>query len=342
MDDNQDLSKQYQDILDRYSRELASAPVEETPQKISEETQSETQEALPQESDVPAENLPSTIESKVEEPKLEEVLESHDSTSDSSTEEQSISPPVTNQPVFDSTSTQSSDSVSSPTINFDSLQPEVKSGNSFFKFLFIVSLITFFGVLAAIVYTIFFQSNNSASLISNNPTPTTKVSVSPTLVTEKSCVVNSKQYKVGETFMSADGCNSCACTEDLTISCTNKACEATPSVKLVPTDVLKASPTSTLLVAKKQILPVDLVSVVKFNVKKDATTSILDEQIIIGDSILSGNFASVAYSIKDSVDSTYWLTKVGGSWQVVAGGQQPPLCTTLQKYSFPSTFSCTK
>ena len=332
MDDNQDLSKQYQDILDRYSRELASAPVEETPQKISEDVQSETQEALPQESDVPAENLPSTIEPKVEEPKLEEV----------SSEEQTISPPVTNQPTFDSTVTQPSDSVSSPTVNFDSFQTEVKSGNNFFKFLFIVSLTTFFGVVAAIIYTIFFQNNNSASLISNNPTPTTKVAVSPTLVTEKSCVVNSKQYKVGETFMSADGCNSCACTEDLTISCTNKACEATPSVKLVPTDLLKASPTSTLLVAKKQNLPVDLVSVVKFNVKKDATTSILDEQIIIGDSILSGNFASVAYSVKDSGNSVYWLTKVGGSWQVVASGQQPPLCTTLQKYSFPSTFSCTK
>jgi len=272
--ENTDLAKQYQDILDRYSKELGAA--------------------TPVPTDTPTVSAP---ELKPE-------------------------PTVPPTPVF------------------ETVAPPLPPQNSLFKYLFYISLLIFFGVSGTIIYTIFFTK------ISNQNSPTVVVPTeipSPTpSTTEKFCEANDQKVLKGETFKAADGCNTCTCGSDLTITCTQLACEATPTVKLTPTSKLSASPTMAFLQPKKQTLPSDLVSVVKFNVKKDSTTAVTDSQIIIGDSILFGNFATVAYNIQNSGGAVYWLTKVSGSWQVVAGGQESPACTTLAKYNFPTSFACNK
>ena len=311
MDDtNQDLAKQYQDILDRYSRELSAVPSE--PETLKPETLKPETELVPQPLPQPEPELPPEIQP---EPPAQIPLPPE------------LPPiPITPPPVY-----------STP-----------KKGGGFFKFLFFVSLIIFLGVLGSIIYSVSQNNSPSNGNIPATPTVISQIQPTPTTVTVNVCQVNDKQYQVGETFLSADGCNTCTCATDLTIACTSKACEATPSVKLIPTIKakvtptikLKMTPTPIVLVPKQQTLPSDLVSVVKFNVTKDSATPVANSQIVIGQSILSGNFAEVAYNITNSGGAIYWLTKVGGGWQIIAGGQEPPSCITLAKYSFPSSFAC--
>ncbi len=325
MDDtNQDLAKQYQDILDRYSRELAAVPPEPEMLKPEPQTQLET---LPEPApEIQTEPQPMPPEAPPVQIPLPPELPPH--------------PIIPQVPIPEIPSL--APAPMSPT-------PSKKS-SGFFKLLFFISLIIFLIVLGSIIYSVY--QNNSLTNGAVTPVPTTASLPSPTSVLSNVCQVNDKQYNIGETFLSADGCNTCTCATDLTIACTSKACEATPSVKLLPTIKptltpkatptmkLKLTPTPIVLVPKQQTLPIDLVSVVKFNVIKDSTTAVTNNQIVIGQSILSGNFAEVAYNITNSGGAIYWLTKVGGSWQVVAGGQEPPSCLTLAKYSFPTTFSC--
>jgi hypothetical protein len=58
----------------------------------------------------------------------------------------------------------------------------------------------------------------------NNPPALVSPEVTPTLKPSESCQVNDKSYSIGQTFTAADGCNTCTCLEDLTISCTQKDC----------------------------------------------------------------------------------------------------------------------
>ncbi|MBP9817687.1 hypothetical protein KBC75_02925 [Candidatus Shapirobacteria bacterium] len=105
----------------------------------------------------------------------------------------------------------------------------------FIKFLFFISLLVFLGVLSAIGYN-FYRSMSGSSPVVALPTA---LPTQPVL--GETCLLNDTNYQVDESFPSADGCNTCSCTKDLTITCTDKACDAfTPQ----PTGKTVASPTS--------------------------------------------------------------------------------------------------
>lgn len=100
-----------------------------------------------------------------------------------------------------------------------------KSGSP--KTFFIFALILFFLVIAAMVYFLFLaptSSSNSDLTATPTTTPTTSV------VSDGSCDLNGSTYSVGESFDSADGCNTCTCASAGVITCTEMACEVTPEV----------------------------------------------------------------------------------------------------------------
>lgn len=92
-----------------------------------------------------------------------------------------------------------------------------------FKIIFIITLLFFILVFAALGYT-YFKSKNS-STIDNLSSKNS----SPTPVSSATCSLNDKIYTVGQSFPSADGCNTCSCTESKQIVCTEKACAPTPT-----------------------------------------------------------------------------------------------------------------
>jgi len=98
-----------------------------------------------------------------------------------------------------------------------------KSGPNIAKIFFIFSLVVFLSVLGLIAYNLF--KDQSSLPTSELPPP---LLTSPTQVPPGSCVLNDKVYEFGQSFSAADGCNTCTCTEDQKIACTEMACEATP------------------------------------------------------------------------------------------------------------------
>jgi hypothetical protein len=102
--------------------------------------------------------------------------------------------------------------------------------NNFFKYLFFFSLFIFLIVLVSVVIS-FINSQKSLSNTQNTPT----IASSPTVVPSTVCQINDQTYQIGQTFAATDGCNTCTCNSDLTVSCTSNTCTATPSVKLTPT-----------------------------------------------------------------------------------------------------------
>lgn len=97
-----------------------------------------------------------------------------------------------------------------------------------FKYLFIFSLIVFLGVSGTLAYS-FYQKY----LVINSTETTTPTSVPAPSVTPlptATCQLNDQSYKVGQSFAAADGCNTCTCSPDLIISCTELDCSSvTPS-----------------------------------------------------------------------------------------------------------------
>jgi hypothetical protein len=112
--------------------------------------------------------------------------------------------------------------------------------NGFFKILFFISLILFLGVLGANVYTFFIAKPSVTS--QNTPTLTPVPTES---VQTQVCELNDAKYQVGQTFTAQDGCNTCTCQSDKTISCTSEICPtAGPTKKPVPISVTSVFPTS--------------------------------------------------------------------------------------------------
>ena len=68
----------------------------------------------------------------------------------------------------------------------------------------------------------FFGCGKDRSVI-NNSTHKARVDIEKSSVGE--CTYKDKIYKVGETFLSEDGCNSCSCVQGNAISCTTKGCD---------------------------------------------------------------------------------------------------------------------
>ncbi len=105
-----------------------------------------------------------------------------------------------------------------------------KDSTIFFKILFILSFLLFLGVAAAVVYNLLSQQ------LGSNPLPIKKITTTPSETPTQAvsfCELNDQRYQVGQSFPAADGCNTCTCLEDLTISCTELSCDITPAVSPV-------------------------------------------------------------------------------------------------------------
>lgn len=102
------------------------------------------------------------------------------------------------------------------------------------KVFFIFALILFLIIAAGLAYFLFLVPSNTTKNKTDNSTP----SVTPTLSETNDnssnesgiCELNNKTYQVGESFTSADGCNTCSCSSAGVITCTEKACTGTPTV----------------------------------------------------------------------------------------------------------------
>jgi len=127
------------------------------------------------------------------------------------------------------------------------------------KVFFVFALILFLIIAAGLAYFLFLVPSNTTKNKTDNSTP----SVTPTLseINDNSssesgtCELNDKTYQIGESFQSADGCNTCTCSSAGVITCTEMACSGTPTVTsttkttITPTKVatpsIKLSPTIT-------------------------------------------------------------------------------------------------
>jgi len=233
-DNNQ--TPDYQEILDKYAADLQTPPkiipdipevpeTLETPETLIPESipapepeLAISEPIIPPETIVPPEPIisPETIN------KVEAVPEIIPTVSP----ELPPTPPMpefTPEPQFESTLP--------PEIN-----PEApKKENNFFKYLFFISLIIFLGVLIAVVLSFI---NSQKSQPSSTATPTS--SISPTSAPGSVCEINDQKYAIDETFTADDGCNTCTCNSDLTIACTEKTCDITPTksaIKPQPTKI---------------------------------------------------------------------------------------------------------
>ncbi|MCX6727121.1 MAG: hypothetical protein NTY75_04965 [Candidatus Shapirobacteria bacterium] len=119
------------------------------------------------------------------------------------------------------------------------ITPPPSKPNNFFKIIFFFSLLVFLSVLVANVYVFFLAK--PASPTAGQPT----LIPNPTANVANYCALNDLRYVVDQTFPAQDGCNTCTCLTDLTISCTNNVCPtAGPTKKPVPLTVSSIYPTS--------------------------------------------------------------------------------------------------
>ncbi len=125
--------------------------------------------------------------------------------------------------------------------------PPSTSKINIFQIIFVVSLVIFLIVVSAVVFTYFKSQKTPSEIRDLTPTQTaggSDISITPTPSSSVTCFLNDKTYKVGESFPSADGCNTCSCSENGSITCTEKACESTSSAKKLPTPTITKSATS--------------------------------------------------------------------------------------------------
>ena len=214
---SQDLSKQYQDILDRYAKDLAEkspAPTENTP---------------------PAPPVPPV------EPAAPEIVIPEPETEPSLPPEPiiEIAPPVAPESLL----------ANSELPPFEPEAATAAPANPVFKYIFYLSLFIFLGVCGAIGYNVYSNLNKPSS--NNNVSTDTIPTVAPVVTSVATdsaagsiCNLNDQNYSAGQTFASADGCNTCTCNADTTVSCTDKTCSATTSSSLTPTITSKPATTS--------------------------------------------------------------------------------------------------
>ncbi|HPT65745.1 MAG TPA: hypothetical protein PK257_00345 [Candidatus Woesebacteria bacterium] len=116
------------------------------------------------------------------------------------------------------------------------ITPPLKTGGGFFKGLFVVALIIFVFVMVALGLVFFKNQKNIDNSDSNFDT-----AESTPIPASGICFLNDKTYQIGESFASADGCNTCTCESADVITCTEKACPST----ITPTKTATATPTVT-------------------------------------------------------------------------------------------------
>jgi len=208
------LAEQYQSILDKYSQELAvpapPAPAEILPPPPVNPEPVEGPPIPPLPPTFTSSPTPTIPQPTNPEPARPEPVEA--------VEEPPISPQT---------------SMSSP------VSPSPL--NSFFKFIFFLSLLVFLAVLAGNIYVFFLAKpdNSSADQPTLIPNPTANV--------VDYCSFNEVRYVIDQTFPAQDDCNTCTCLADLTISCTNNICPtAGPTKKPLSLAVSSVYPTSGL------------------------------------------------------------------------------------------------
>ena len=184
--DKQQEELKYKQILDEYSKQLASDE-SQTPQTSS---QPVTDTAIPE----------SIIKSNTEAsaPAPQPIL----------TPEPSLAPePTTLPPIIQQTPPE--------TVTTSDL-PTSKTPPSFniFKYLFYFSTIILIVISALLI-----KDYLKLQQLKKNPTKSTTPTITPLPTTTLSaenqtgCTINDKQYAIGESFKAEDGCNSCGCEQ---------------------------------------------------------------------------------------------------------------------------------
>jgi len=110
--------------------------------------------------------------------------------------------------------------------------------SGFLKTLFFLSLFIFIGVVGVLGYFI----TNPVSKTNSDP----KTTINPTTVptqTGVTCELNGFIYTQGQSFPSADGCNTCTCVSVDNVTCTEKACA--DNTKIPTTTIIPATQSAT-------------------------------------------------------------------------------------------------
>jgi hypothetical protein len=167
-----------------------------------------------------------------------------------------------------------------------SLEVSKKSFN--FKSIFIISLIIFFVIAGLWAYFLFFyQPVTKQSPAATSPTPTE-------IISQETCELNGTTYKVGESFKSADGCNTCTCQSANIIVCTEMACSIVPT----STSATKSATTSSVPKDWKTYTNSNL----KFNFKYPGTWKILDETLSNKDKKIFLRFVTTTEVAEDNTN----------------------------------------
>jgi hypothetical protein len=201
-------SQEYQDILDKYAKEIAKNPPEsQTPPEPNIDSPSLDIELT----QVPSTNpIPST---PTPQPEFEFPQPPPQATPATPDLPHELPPPLPPK-----------DDIEPPIEEIPPSKP-----NPFLKLLFFISLLVFLAVILGLVYVYLI----APAQISQQNLPQTDQNT-PTSVPSGVCLLNDQSFDVGQSFPSADGCNTCTCQEDLTISCTEIACDSTSST--IPSD----------------------------------------------------------------------------------------------------------
>lgn len=225
--ENQNQNDQIKELLNKYSDE------------VNQQNQSEIQSTESQPStEIPVENkiLPNLELESGSNITLGSGFESQiPNTNSNGQTSEILPPPIENQEL--------------PEQNFIPVKPKI----NFAKILFFISFFIFLIVLSFLVFAFLNKQKTQQNIIQNN-----EITPSPAIITGGFCNLNDKQYSIGETFPSADGCNTCSCNQDLYIVCTEKACEELSTVPtLVPTaTVATKAATATSSSKKITVTPV--------------------------------------------------------------------------------------
>ena len=109
--------------------------------------------------------------------------------------------------------------------------PDKPKTSSFLKVIFTLSLLIFIAVAVGLAYFVFNPSQKTNPEIKTTPT-------SVPVQSNITCELNGFIYSLDQSFLSADGCNTCTCVSANNITCTEKDCNtsvSTSSATISPT-----------------------------------------------------------------------------------------------------------